>query len=96
MLKEIQHIKKLIEEVSDASKAMTWTYADFNKKLSFDFNRIGTDDLGNGVFIVFPKYNWPLTYIIKDINGQIKTIHNDHIVNGTSIDLWVDMGIWSI
>ena len=52
MLKEIQHIKKLIE---DASKAMTWTYSDFNKKLSFDFNRIGTDDLGNGVFIVFPK-----------------------------------------
>ena len=52
MLKEIQHIKKLIE---DASKAMTETYSDNRKKLSFDFNRIGTDDLGNGVFIVFPK-----------------------------------------
>lgn len=87
MLKEILQIKSLIEEVSDA---MTWTYSDFNKKLSFDFNRIGTDDLGNGVFIVFPKlpkHNWPLTYIIKDINGQIT--HNDHNVNGTSIDPWV-------
>ena len=30
MLKEILQIKKLIE---DASKAMTWTYADLNKKL---------------------------------------------------------------
>ncbi len=86
MLKEIQHIKKLIE---DASKAMTWTYSDFNKKLSFDFNRIGTDDLGNGVFIVFPKHDWPLTYIIKDINGKVQTIRNDHIVNGISIDPWI-------
>lgn len=86
MLKEILQIKTFIE---DASKAMTWTYADSGKKLSFDFNRIGTDDLGNGVFIVFPNHDWPLTYIIKDINGQIKTIHNDHIVNGTSIDLWI-------
>lgn len=89
MLKEILQIKSLIEEVSDASKAMTLTYSDFNKKLSFDYNRIGTDDLGNGVFIIFPKHDWPLTYIIKDINGQIKTIHNDHIVNGISIDPWV-------
>ena len=86
MLKEILQIKSLIE---DASKAMTWTYSDFNKKLSFDFNRIGTDDLGNGVFIIFPKHDWPLTYIIKDINGQIKTIHNDYNVNGTYIDPWV-------
>ena len=86
MLKEIQHIKKLIEEVSDA---MTLTYVNSGKKLSFDFNRIGTDDLGNGVFIIFPKHEWPLTYIIKDINGQIKTIHNDHNVNGTYIDPWV-------
>lgn len=86
MLKEIRKIKSLIEEVSEA---MTWTYSDFNKKLSFDFNRIGTDDLGNGVFIVFPKHDWPLTYIIKDINGQIKTIHNDHNVNSTYIDPWV-------
>lgn len=86
MLKEIQHIKKLIE---DASKAMTWTYADLNKKLSFDFNRIGTDDLGNGVFIVFPKHDWPLTYIIKDINGKVQSTHNDHNVNGISIDPWI-------
>lgn len=86
MLKEILQIKTLIE---DASKAMTWTYADYNKKLSFDYNRIGTDDLGNGVFIIFPKHDWPLTYIIKDINGQIKTINNDHNVNGTSINPWI-------
>lgn len=89
MLKEILQIKSLIEEVSDA---MTWTYSDFNKKLSFDFNRIGTDDLGNGVFIVFPKlpkHNWPLTYIIKDINGKVQSTHNDHNVNGTYIDPWV-------
>ena len=86
MLKEIQHIKKLIEEVSDA---MTWTYADFNKKLSFDFNRIGTDDLGTGVFIVFPKHDWPLTYIIKDINGQVQSTHNDHKIHGISIDPWI-------
>lgn len=82
MLKEIQHIKKLIE---DASKAMTWTYADSSKKLSIDYNRIGTDDLGNGVFIVFPKHNWPLTYLLKDINGQIKYINNDHRINDISI-----------
>ena len=68
MLKEILQIKKLIE---DASTAMTWTYSDFNKKFSFDFNRIGTDDLGNGVFIIFPKHDWPLTYIIKDINPEV-------------------------
>lgn len=86
MLKEILQIKSLIEEVSDA---MTWTYSDFNKKLSFDFNRIGTDDLGNGVFIIFPKHDWPLTYIIKDNNGQIKTIHNDHKIHGISIDPWI-------
>lgn len=86
MLKEIQHIKKLIEEVSDA---MTWTYADFNKKLSFDFNRIGTDDLGNGVFIVFPKHDWPLTYIIKDINGQVQSTYNDHKIHGISIVPWI-------
>lgn len=86
MLKEIQQIKTLIE---DASKAMTWTYSDFNKKLSFDFNRIGTDDLGNSVFIIFPKHDWPLTSIIKDINGQIKYINNDHKVHGISIDPWV-------
>lgn len=83
MLKEIQHIKKLIE---DASKAMTLTYVNYGKKLSFDFNRIGTDDLGNGVFIIFPNHDWPLTYIIKDINGQIKTIQNDHKIHGISID----------
>lgn len=86
MYKEICKIKSLIEEVSDA---MTWTYADSGKKLSFDFNRIGTDDLGNAVFIVFPKTNWPLTYIIKDINGQYQSTHNDHNVNGTSIDPWI-------
>ena len=86
MLKEIQHIKKLIEE---SSKAMTWTYADLNKKFSFDFNRIGTDDLGNGVFIVFPKHDWPLTYIIKDINGQVQSTHNDHKIHGISIDPWI-------
>src|SRR5574344_1949055 len=34
MLKEILQIKTLIE---DASKAMTLTYADSSKKLSFDF-----------------------------------------------------------
>ena len=85
MLKEIQHIKKLIK---DASKAMTWTYTDFNKILSFDFNRIGTDDLGNGVFIVFPKHNWPLTYIIKDTNDRCQYIHNDHRINGISMDIW--------
>lgn len=84
MLKEIQHIKKLIE---DASKAMTWSYVNSGKKLSFDFNRIGTDDLGNGVFIIFPKHDWPLTYIIKDNNGQIT--HNDHNVNGISVDPWI-------
>lgn len=86
MLKEIQHIKKLIE---DASKAMTLTYADSGTTLSFDFNRIGTDDLGNGVFIVFPKHDWPLTCLIKDKNGQYKSIHNDHEINGISIDLWI-------
>ena len=86
MLKEIQHIKKLIK---DASKAMTWTYSDFNKILSFDFNRIGTDDLGNGVFIVFPKHNWPLTYIIKDTNDRCQYIHNDHRINGISVALWI-------
>src|SRR5574344_50701 len=86
MLKEIQHIKKLIEEVSDA---MTWTYADSSKKLSFDFNRIGTDDLGNGVFIVFHKHNWPLTYIIKDINGQVQNTHNDHKIHGITIEPWI-------
>lgn len=86
MLKEIQHIKKLIK---DASKAMTWTYTDFNKILSFDFNRIGTDDLGNGVFIVFPKHNWPLTYIIKDTNDRCQYIHNDHRINGISVALWI-------
>ena len=86
MLKEILQIKKLIE---DASKAMTWTYSDFNKKFSFDFNRIGTDDLGNGVFIIFPKHDWPLTYIIKDINGKVQTIHNDHKIHGISIDPWI-------
>ena len=86
MLKEIQHIKKLIE---DASKAMTLTYADSSTTLSFDFNRIGTDDLGNGVFIVFPKHDWPLTYIIKDIIGNYKTIHNDHRINDISIAPWI-------
>ncbi len=86
MLKEIQQIKKLIEE---SSKSMTLTYSDFNKKLSFDFNRIGTDDLGNGVFIVFPKHDWPLTYLIKDINGQVLSTNNDHKVNGISIDPWI-------
>lgn len=86
MYKEICKIKSLIEEVSNA---MTWTYVDSGKKLSFDFNRIGTDDLGNAVFIVFPKHNWPLTYILKDINGQIQSTHNDHNVNGTSIDPWI-------
>lgn len=86
MYKEICKIKSLIE---DASQAMTWTYADLGKKLSFDFNRIGTDDLGNAVFIVFPKINWPLTYIIKDINGQIQSTHNDHKINGNSIDPWI-------
>lgn len=85
MLKEIQHIKKLIE---DASKAMTWTYVNSGKKLSFDFNRIGTDHLGNGVFIIFPKHDWPLTYIIKDSNGLIQSTHNDH-VNGIFVDPWV-------
>ena len=86
MLKEIQHIKKLIE---DASKSMTWTYADSGTTLSFDFNRIGTDDLGNGVFIIFPKHDWPLTYLLKDIYGQIKYINNDHKVHGISIDPWI-------
>ena len=86
MYKEICKIKSLIEEVSNA---MTWTYADSGKKLSFDFNRIGTDDLGNAVFIVFPKVNWPLTYILKDINGQIQSINNDHKINGISIDPWI-------
>ena len=86
MLKEIQHIKKLIE---DASKSMTWTYADSGTTLSFDFNRIGTDDLGNGVFIIFPKHDWPLTYIIKDINGQVKSIHNDYKIYSISIDPWI-------
>jgi len=86
MYKEICKIKALIEEVSDA---MTWTYSDLGKKLSFDFNRIGTDDLGNAVFIVFPKINWPLTYIIKDINGQYQSTHNDRNVNGISIDPWI-------
>lgn len=86
MLKEIQIIKKLIE---DASNAMTWTYADSGKNISFDFIRIGTDDLGNAVFIVFPKVNWPLTYIIKDINGQIKSTHNDRKINGNNIDPWI-------
>lgn len=86
MLKEILQIKSLIEEVSDA---MTWTYVDSGKKLSFDFNRIGTDDLGNAVFIVFPKTNWPLTYIIKDINGQIQSSHNDHKVGGIYVDPWI-------
>lgn len=83
MLKEILQIKSLIEEVSDA---MTWTYVNSGKKLSFDYNRIGTDDLGNGVFIIFPNHDWPLTYLIKDINGQIKTIHNDHKIHGITID----------
>lgn len=86
MLKEIQQIKKLIE---DASDAMTWTYADSGNKIAFDFNRIGTDDLGNAVFIVFPKTNWPLTYILKDINGQIQSTHNDHKMNGIYIDPWI-------
>lgn len=86
MYKEICKIKSLIEEVSNA---MTWTYVDSGKKLSFDFNRIGTDDLGNAVFIVFPKHNWPLTYILKDINGQIQSINNDHKINGISIDPWI-------
>src|SRR5574344_927660 len=86
MLKEILQIKTLIE---DASKAMTLTYADLNKKLSFDFNRIGTDDIGNGVFIVFPKHDWPLTYIIKDINGKVQSTHNDHNVNGIFVDPWI-------
>ena len=86
MYKEICKIKSLIEEVSNA---MTWTYVDSGKKLSFDFNRIGTDDLGNAVFIVFPKVNWPLTYILKDINGQIQSINNDHKINGISIDPWI-------
>jgi len=86
MLKEILQIKSLIEEVSNA---MTWTYVVSDKKLSFDFNRIGTDDLGNAVFIVFPKHNWPLTYILKDINGQILSINNDHKINGISIDPWI-------
>lgn len=86
MLKEILQIKTLIE---DASKAMTLTYAVYNKMLSFDFNRIGTDDLGNGVFIIFPKHDWPLTYIIKDTNGLIHSTHNDHNVNGIFIDPWI-------
>ena len=86
MYKEICKIKSLIE---DASNAMTWNYSDSGKKLSFDFNRIGTDDLGNAVFIVFPKINWPLTYIVKDINGQIQHTHNDHKTNGIIIDPWV-------
>ena len=86
MYKEICKIKSLIEEVSNA---MTWTYVDSGKKLSFDFNRIGTDDLGNAVFIVFPKTNWPLTYIIKDINGQIQSTHNDHRMGTTYIDPWI-------
>ena len=86
MLKEILQIKTLIEEVSDA---MSLTYVDYNKKLSFDYNRIGTDDLGNGVFIVFPKHDWPLTYLLKDIIGQIKTIHNDHNVNGIFVEPWI-------
>lgn len=86
MYKEICKIKSLIE---DASDAMTWTYADSGKNISFDFNRIGTDDLGNAVFIVFPKINWPLTYIIKDINGQIQSTHNDHKTNGITIDPWI-------
>ena len=86
MYKEICKIKSLIE---DASQAMTWTYSDSGKKLSFDFNRIGTDDLGNAVFIVFPKVNWPLTYIIKDINGQIQSTHNDHKINGIYVDPWI-------
>lgn len=84
MLKEIQIIKKLIE---DASDAMTWTYSDTSKKISIDFNRIGTDDLGNAVFIVFPKINWPLTYFNKDINGQIQCTNNDHEKNG--ISTWI-------
>lgn len=86
MLKEIQIIKKLIE---DASDAMTWTYSDSSKNISFNFNRIGTDDLGNGVFIVFPKINWPLTYILKDINGGIESTHNDHKASGIHIDPWI-------
>lgn len=86
MLNEICKIKSLIEEVSDA---MTWTYVDSGKKLSFGFNRIGTDDLGNAVFIVFPKTNWPLTYIIKDINGQCESTHNDHKINGIYVDPWI-------
>lgn len=86
MLKEIQQIKKLIEE---SSKSMTGTYADSRKELAFDFNRIGTDDLGNGVFIVFPKINWPLTYIKKDNYYKIQSIINDHKVNGISIVPWI-------
>jgi len=86
MYKEICKIKSLIEEVSNA---MTWTYVDSGKKLSFDFNRIGTDDLGNAVFIVFPKHNWPLTYIIKDINGQYEYVHNDHKVHGIFAEPWI-------
>lgn len=86
MYKEICKIKSLIES---ASNAMTWNYSDSSNKISFDFNRIGTDDLGNAVFIVFPKVNWSLTYIIKDINGQCETTHNDHKTNGILIDPWI-------
>lgn len=86
MYKEICKIKSLIESASDA---MTWNYSDSSNKLSFDFNRIGTDDLGNAVFIVFPKTNWPLTYIIKDINGQCESTHNDHKINGIYVDPWI-------
>ena len=83
MLNEIKKIQKLIE---DDSQAMTWPYASCNgSDLNFYYNRIGTDDLGNAVFILFPKHDWPLTYVQKDINGAITTYNNPHTKNGYRI-----------
>ena len=83
MLKEIKKIQKLIE---DDSQAMVWSYSNLSGSgLHFNYNRIGTDDLGNAVFILFPKYDWPLTYAQHDINGSITTYNNPHSKNGITI-----------
>jgi len=82
MLNEIKKIQKFIE---DDSQAMTWTFSSATSELSFNYNRIGTDDLGNAVFILFPKHDWPLTYAQKDINGAFSTYNNPHIKNGFTI-----------
>ena len=83
MLKEIKKVEKLIEDVSGA---MTWNYDNVNGNgLNFYYNRIGTDDLGNAVFILFPKYNWPLTYVKCDNDGKYSTYQNPDNVNGVAI-----------